>query len=565
MEAAGFALGVASAVGLLGQIFDGCVKAYAFFTKAKNLGRDSERLVCKIRIEEMRLMVWGREWGVVEGRLEDHLAARHGGNEGLKQLAEMILKQLYETITDFNKLQDRYGLREDISNSDIKTVRKSPDPTDNMTIRLRDELKLRARWVIGDKDKFELLLKDLKDFNDGLERLFPPGRIATLQRTWTNELLQGAQRDMGQLDLLEAASNGVYPNLNAFAKLKQLRINLDAKEPPKKMMSSSELRILKSNLMYSKEGDGKRIKGQYESINCAHPSLSEVVIEWMSYDPELDLDSRLILYQRIDNLARMVHSSSNRHPDLHTLDCIGYFDDTSKQRYGLVYRFPESSKSLGVRGDFQTLTSLIENPNVRTPDLNKRFQLAQTLAIALWSFHSLDWLHKTFCSTNILFFHSNLEPEAYGLKSDDPNPIANNLTKPYVTGFDNSRPDHLDEMTVASKNDIGQDIYRHPDSLGMWRQSYRKSFDIYSLGLVLLEIGLWKSLKGFHKPRYTSSTFRDKVVLGVLVPGLAAKTGSVYREVVERCLAYEEGKESERAGSSQMMERVVLTLESLRV
>ena len=60
-EVVSTALGVIGAVGVLGQIFDGCIKAYAFFTTASNLSRDSERLVCKIRIEKMRLLVWGHE------------------------------------------------------------------------------------------------------------------------------------------------------------------------------------------------------------------------------------------------------------------------------------------------------------------------------------------------------------------------------------------------------------------------------------------------------------------------------------------------------------------------
>jgi len=173
-EALGTALGLVGAVGVLAQIFDGVVKAYAFFTTAANLGRDSERLVCKIRIEEMRLLVWGREWGVVEGKLEAHLQAESdSGNQRLRQLAITILSELHKTITDFNKLQDRYGLREELKRTE------SPSAAG----RLRNELQLRAKWVIADKEKFTVLLRDLKDYNDGLEQLFPPSRIKTLERT----------------------------------------------------------------------------------------------------------------------------------------------------------------------------------------------------------------------------------------------------------------------------------------------------------------------------------------------------------------------------------------------
>ncbi|KZF26463.1 hypothetical protein L228DRAFT_279660 [Xylona heveae TC161] len=632
MEVAGFALSVAGGIGLLGQIFDGCLKAYKVFSTASNLGRDSERLICKIRIEEMRLMVWGREWGVVEGRLEAHLAAAYDGNVALKALAENILRELYNTITDFNKLQDRYGLRDESTADLEKTIGNKA-----VARGLREELKLRARWVVTDKDKFELLLQDLKDFNDGLEKLFPPTRIATLQRTWTHELLDVAQRDVAQLGLLERASDGIYPSLNTFAKLKQLRINLEEKEPTKKIMSTSTLKIPRESVVIPTTNiitDGKRSYGSYirpvpansnqkpklksfkskPASSPGAPIPEDVLIEFIEYDSSMDMDARLILYQRVFNLASMTQNASLRHPDLHTLDCYGYFDDPSCERYGLVYKNPQTEP-------LRTLTSLVEDPNIRTPDLDERIRLAHTLAIALWSCHSLDWLHKTFCSFNILFPHasddssdsSDAKPETRPSKSEKEDskssksskassppssrsstpsagkpttattngttngttkdrspshPSANttvSLSNCYVTGFDSSRPEHLDEMTVASKNEIGQDLYRHPDSLGVWRQSYCKAYDIYSLGLVLLEIGLWKSLRVYYKSKYNPKIFRDKVVLPVLVPGLGAKTGSLYRRVVEACLVFPEREGKEYITPHQMMEWIVQTLESLKV
>jgi len=105
-EAIGTAIGV---VGFLGQLFDGCVKAYRYFSTAAHLDGDAQRLLCKVHIEEMRLHVWGREWGVAEGRLEAHLKLE--ANPQMRQLAIQIMTELYNTVTDFSKLQDKYGLR----------------------------------------------------------------------------------------------------------------------------------------------------------------------------------------------------------------------------------------------------------------------------------------------------------------------------------------------------------------------------------------------------------------------------------------------------------------------
>jgi serine/threonine protein kinase len=527
-EVLGTALSLVGAVGVLGQIFTGCINAYTIFTTASSLSRDSERLICKIRIEEMRLQVWGREWGVAEGKLEEHLK---GQSERLRVLAVDILGELYRTITDAGKLRERYGMKEE-GGAGMR-------------------LGLRAKWVVADKEKFTVLLGDLKDYNDGLEQLFPPARLEMFQRTWRNELLQHAERDLGQLSLLEKASSGVYPQLSESASLKQLRINLDEK-PTKGFKPTYALKIQRSVLSIGgSNAVASRSHGAYR--NPSTMGTEEVLVEWVGYDKD-DLDARLNHVRRIDDLARMIHSSSDRHPDLHTLDCIGYTDETTTSRYGLVYKAPEASSS--------NLNALISSNDLRTPDLGDRFKLAHTLAVALWSLHSLDWLHKSLCSSNILFFPSTFSASA--TRATAAAASIPDISNPFLLGFDASRPDSMGEMSVASKNPAASDLHRHPSSLnGMSRKPYCKSFDIYSLGLILLEIGLWKVLQAFHKPHYSAERFKDKVVIQNLVPNLNSKTGRIYREVVEKCLFAKEDLTGQEAG--KLMEYVVGSLESLKV
>ncbi|KAF2842313.1 hypothetical protein M501DRAFT_998590 [Patellaria atrata CBS 101060] len=561
MEVAGFAIGLLGAVGIIGHIFDGCMKGYKVFSTASNLGRDSERLTCKIKIEETRLWLWGREWGIVEGKFEAHLAAGIWGHDGLKDLAVEILTQLLQTIMDCNKLQEKYGLREEAPGSvDKEAYQKGVDIKCIVSRNRKNDLRLRARWVIADKDKFEQFLDDLQYYNDRLEKLFPPSRIATFQRTWTNEVLQ--RTDLPNLETLQLAANTRYPGLNAMAKLKQLRINLDAAEPSRKILSSSELKIPRWRIQLPEKEDleSRRVRAIYQkpSNEPKGDPVSEdipVLIDWIPYDQEIDLDARLHLYQRVDNLSRMLHSGSSRHPDLSTLDCVGYVDDTVNHRYGIVHLGPDGSATPSLDlPKFSTLTGSIENSQKKTPDLDVRFRLAHSLAVALWSFHSLDWLHKSFSSSSILFFHK-----------ENPKTLEQyEISRPYVVGFDSSRPDGLTEMTADPKFSTAQEIYRHPDSLGVWRQTYRKSFDIYSLGLVLLEVGLWKSIYGFHKAKYSPAVFKERIIHG-LVPALGSKAGAAYRRLVLRCLTYDETIEEEKGLTPhQLMEWLVYSLESLK-
>jgi hypothetical protein len=156
-EALGTAIGV---IGFIGQLFDGCVKAYGYFTTAANLDTDSQRMLCKVRIEEMRLTVWGKEWGVAEGKFDEHLSEQ---NPQLRVLATQILQQLHSTVTDFRKLQDRYGLVDEEVEGDGK---ESPPPrkgskdegkktngfkrtTSSNERSWRKEIGLRTKWVIG--------------------------------------------------------------------------------------------------------------------------------------------------------------------------------------------------------------------------------------------------------------------------------------------------------------------------------------------------------------------------------------------------------------------------------
>ncbi|TFB05492.1 hypothetical protein CCMA1212_002626 [Trichoderma ghanense] len=563
-EALGTAIGV---IGFIGQLFDGCVKAYGYFTTAANLDADSQRMLCKVRIEEMRLVVWGREWGVAEGRFDEHLSER--SNPQLRLLATQILEQLHSTVTDFKKLQDRYGLVDEAAAGNVRdgggkehvspSRKGSRDEGRRMNgLKMtstgsgtserswRRELGLRTKWVIGDKDKFSNLLKDLKDFNDGLEALFPPSQVPSFQRAWTHHLLDRAQRDLAELSLLENASSGIYPQLTNSANLKKLRINLDSK-PQASFKPTFALRIGLSSLVLP---DASSSSSSSRRCHAHHVTAGNVLVEWIDYDRD-QVDERVAHVRRLDDLARMMHSASESHPDLHSIDCLGYADDAANSRYGLVYKAPSASHS--------ALDALISSPDLKTPDLDARVRLAHTLAVALWSLHSLDWLHKSLCASNILFFPSAFS--ASGLSPTASAALVPDVSAPYLAGFAASRPELDTALSVAPRNPSIEELHRHPASLR--GRPHVKPFDIYSFGLVLLEIGLWKVLQTYYKGHYSAERWRDKVVLAVLVPGLGSKVGKRYREVVDMCLRVDEDMSSTEAG--ELMEEVVNKLESIRV
>jgi hypothetical protein len=76
-------------------------------------------------------------------------------------------------------------------------------------------------------------------------------------------MLQSAD-DLGKLSLLENASIGTYPQLNASANLKQLRINLDAK-PNAKFKPTVFLKIPRTTVSILGSDVTGRSQGTYQN------------------------------------------------------------------------------------------------------------------------------------------------------------------------------------------------------------------------------------------------------------------------------------------------------------
>lgn len=96
---------------------------------------------------------------------------------------------------------------------------------------------------------------------------------------------------------------------------------------------------------------------------------------------------------------------------------------------------------------------------------------------------------------------------------------------------------------------IEDDLYRHPHYKGMYAGAFQPSFDVYSLGVVLYEIGMWRNIsyKGSSRssdPRRSPMPTHDsdptqveKMVERGLIMPLKQWTGVRYRDAVISCLS----------------------------
>lgn len=168
--------------------------------------------------------------------------------------------------------------------------------------------------------------------------------------------------------------------------------------------------------------------------------------------------------------------------------------------------------------------------------ISERVRISRQLAQSVSFVHMYGFLHK------------NIRPEEILVLQDG----ESDLGSLFLLGFKSFR--HQSTPTPRAEDGLwGRNFYKHPARQGHPRKDYHMRHDVYSLGVCLLEIGLWESLV-----RYAGS--RDSPLPSELLPvnvkmrfgvqpsqdhfmSLAAKRlpgkmGDLYTNVVLSCLDY---------------------------
>lgn len=169
--------------------------------------------------------------------------------------------------------------------------------------------------------------------------------------------------------------------------------------------------------------------------------------------------------------------------------------------------------------------------------LTQRFNTATQLARAVSYVHTLGYVHKNVRPEHVVSFPGKDE----------------SLGSFFLIGFDQARI--LERGTILAGDPRWEkDLYRHPDRQGLKpKESYIMQHDIYSLGVCLLEIGLWESIveyeadskvakatKTLGKPtgeteRWQPSALKERLV-DLARDLLPLHMGERYADVVVNCL-----------------------------
>jgi hypothetical protein len=391
----------------------------------------------------------------------------------------------------------------------------------------------RIWWVTFDEDNFIVLLQALREYNNYLHELLS-GQAAkrlekTTQKTLREMVLLGdkisdLQRlivdaviwsDHHQTDATPRAArlnNHSHDLLKSLVDTKILSVSYDIatnQKPPDyhEAVQESNTRLLFASI--TPISDPKQIDlarkrertiGTYRQ---AEGKLIDVWIEWKPYAtapeqgykgpsglrPELPLESNVM---RIKELVALLQRSGSDDSIFRVPKCLGYYNfrgdnglkARNKAMFGIVFEnFQGSAKS----SEPPTLTSLLSQ---ECPSLSTRKTLAYRIAYSILYLHTVKWFHKGIRSDCIIF-----RADSTTGKPD--------ISNPYMTGFEYSRPDRTDAHTTHLPPWGPNEVYVHPDYQGGSANGpFKRSYDIYSLGIVLLEIAYWQPISAIVAPEF---------------------------------------------------------------
>jgi hypothetical protein len=518
----------------------GCLQGFNLWQKGKQVGPEAQNFQIRLEMQAARLRAWMRKWAIERGSESPLL--QDPNFKADPNLPIYYILTIYSTLDSLGDLKSEFPVLSSAANVkafDASSLHRMAEMNDQSSadreywVRKMNELqedspiRERVQWALRDGRAMKTL-ELVKSMIDELYSFLPPPRGDPTDTVVWNQSLPSTD-----VQMLEAISrdSDANPLLQGLAQLRSTKLQEDILE---RIKVNEKLRVFKG--VMAVDARNNRDFGKFRG--------HDAMVEWKMVDgkePPGDMTSgqyMAILERRIKNIARLL--KSQKKPDeVRTLTCLGVVnkpgatDDITQ--YGIVYKVPP--------GDCCTLRSLLIDED-RYLMLGDRFSVALMLSKAALFLHLAGWLHKGIRSDNVLFF----------LQEDG----AINPEEPYLVGFEYSRENAANTQTEMVVADIEFNLYRHPDVQGLPLESsegesgkgrqdsrprFRQTHDLYSLGVVLLEIGLrkpvssmmWEAERNPQYGKHSAGAFRTWMV-ETKVPRLGPLMGEAYRDAVARCL-----------------------------
>ncbi|PGG98754.1 hypothetical protein AJ79_08774 [Helicocarpus griseus UAMH5409] len=309
-----------------------------------------------------------------------------------------------------------------------------------------------------DKERLESMRDDLESW----QRRFDPSWMLTMRiaDSLVDEQLQQEEEKPQQSEFIMAAK-GVRdaarePTSSSFAP-----VDGSIFKPPT-TLSPHETQIPFSHTVLGQLADSKE----------------QVLIDTMACNHAADMNRTMRDVRKLARILSKVDPST-----FSLLACKGVVNKgTERPTFRFLFSIPLFFSSP------TSLRALLIESNPRYP-LNDRLDLAKQLTSSVLFIHSSQFVHKNIRpETTIIFRKKGTEGRC-------------DLDTLCLVGFEKFRP--AEGMTYLTSDGLWHhDLYRHPTRQGTRpEEEYQMQHDIYSLGVVLLELGLWQSFITYPSPQ----------------------------------------------------------------
>ncbi|KAM0452900.1 hypothetical protein ACHAO4_005319 [Trichoderma viride] len=516
----------------VGQLIQVTIFIKGVITDIKEFEENLHEIQLKINIQLATLEVFRRRF--VDSK--DALMLPGRSSEFLVQTVTDLLLTMTGKLAVYEAFMRKYDIMDKKSGDGKNEIEGSPDgQTDSKVSFLEGArtkfktLKLKGYdWAIFDKKKLVAVLEDYRSDTDSLRGMMQHFSQEAIYSFLENSSLKGT---------------GLEPVIKR-QKLAKIELPSDFTE-------------IEGD--FAEEGVAAE---RFQLGRWSHQgSSTQVIVEHHEYEDQLqsdDLDEDEIakLKKPGKTLAWLLQNSSFRgtgeefieeQPVIYSLQCLGYKDDIKAKRM--------TGNTLAT---LHTLITKVDKKTKRAfkPPLADRYSIANSLALTVLNIHGSAWIHKNIWSHGILLFLQDNNGSTYplGATTEIPNstPIAatKDGAKPRLLAFlgdwgYSRRIDGFTDMNVDF--DIEANLYRHPERQGKPKRQFSRIHDIYALGVVLLEIGLWRTVsqlfdRQIREIRQTAETkllkARDvtATLTGLAKKELPKEMGERYASAVLACL-----------------------------
>lgn len=352
----------------------------------------------------------------------------------------------------------------------------------------------RCRWAFVDKVRFDDHLGEVRGLVDGL--------IGSLQQ----DQMEQVMRDVRDIRLILLATVRSAVGAQALQQIEQPELDGDTLVPSSETISLEHVPASvdaerRFNIFYRKATSffmaitsqiaqpsyleaGRLRMDDTVSNSVVHQDIlldsGPAWVEWRPYTSVMSYDEARgrstsgpsdVVRMRTERLGALL-SNPQKPAEFCVPPFAGVLKDAKNRRFGFVYLPPPNMQN---EGSFKR-ESLHERLLQKPATLLQRVEIAQQLCQWLLYLHCVSWLHKNIRSESVLFF-SGKEGKA--------------SSRAYVTGFGDARS--VDSQSISQNFvDLEPAVYTHPDYLSGRTNGFRKTYDMYSLGVLLVELAYWK-------------------------------------------------------------------------